>query len=47
MQRLYVVGTLTKCLLRKGMRLWEVKNAVFVSNCELDCMGVPLQEVST
>ena len=30
MQCLYVAGTTTECLLRRGVRLWEVKNAVFV-----------------
>ena len=30
MQCLYVTGTTTECLLRRGVHLWEVKNAVFV-----------------
>ena len=30
MQCLYVAGTRAECLLRRGGRLWEVKNAVFV-----------------
>ena len=30
MQCLYVSGTMTECLLRRGVYLWEVKNAVFV-----------------
>ena len=30
MQCLYVSGTMTECLLRRGVRLWEVTNAVFV-----------------
>ena len=30
MQCLYVAGTMTECLLRRGFCLWEVKNAVFV-----------------
>ena len=30
MQCLYVTGTTTQCLLRRGVHLWEVKNAVFV-----------------
>ena len=29
MQCLYVAGTITECLLRSGVRLWEVKYAVF------------------
>ena len=30
MQCLYAARTVTECLLRRGVRLWEVKNAVFV-----------------
>ena len=30
MQCLYVAGISTECLLRRGVRLWEVKNAVRV-----------------
>ena len=30
MQCLYVAGTTTDCLLRRGVHLWQVKNAVFV-----------------
>ena len=30
MQCLYVAGVTTECLLRSGVHLWEVKNAVFV-----------------
>ena len=30
MQCLYAAGTMTECPLRRGVRLWEVKNAVFV-----------------
>ena len=30
MQCLYVTGTMNECLLRRGVRLREVKNAVFV-----------------
>ena len=30
MQCLYVGGAMTKCPLRRGVHLWEVKNAVFV-----------------
>ena len=30
MRCLYVAGTMTECLLRRGVRLWGVKNAVFV-----------------
>ena len=30
MQRLYVARNMTKCSLKRGVRLWEVKNAVFV-----------------
>ena len=30
MQCLYVAGTTSECLLRKGVHLWEVKNAMFV-----------------
>ena len=30
MQCLYVAETMTECPLRRGVRLWEVKNAVFV-----------------
>ena len=30
MQCLYVAGTMTECLLRRGVCLWEVKNAVFI-----------------
>ena len=36
MQCLYVAGTLTECPLRKGVCLWEVKNAVFVRGWDLD-----------
>ena len=28
MQCLYVAGTMTECPLRRGVRLWEVKNAM-------------------
>ena len=34
MQCLYVAGTLTECLLRRGVHLWEVTNALL----ELDCV---------
>ena len=30
MQCLYLAGTTTECLLRRGVRLWEFKYAVFV-----------------
>ena len=30
MQCLYVGGAMTKCPLRRGVHLWEVKNEVFV-----------------
>ena len=30
MQCLYVAGTTAECLLRRGVHLWQVKNAVFV-----------------
>ena len=29
MQCLHVAGTITECLLRRGVRLWGIKNAVF------------------
>ena len=32
MECLYVTGTTTECLLRRGVCLWVVKNAVFVSD---------------
>ena len=34
MQCLYVAEVLTECLLRRGVHLWEVKNAMF--ECGLD-----------
>ena len=34
MQCLYVAGNTTECLLRRGVCLWEVKNAVFVCGWE-------------
>ena len=36
MQCLYLAGTTTECLLRRGARLWEVKNAVLVGSQEHD-----------
>ena len=36
MQCLNVTETTTECLLRRGVHLWEVKNAVFVYGWELD-----------
>ena len=30
MQGLYVAGIWTECLLRRGVRLWEVKNAAIL-----------------
>ena len=36
MQCLYVAGTKTECLLRRGVYLWEVKNAVFLCGWDLD-----------
>ena len=30
MQCLYVAGTTAECLHRRGVHLWQVKNAVFV-----------------
>ena len=36
MQCLYLAGTTTECLLRRGVRLWEVKNAVFVFGWDHD-----------
>ena len=36
MQCLYVAGTMTECLLRRCVCLWEVKNAVFVCDWDLD-----------
>ena len=30
MQRLYVARSMTKCPLKRGVCLWEVKNVVFV-----------------
>ena len=39
MQCLYVAGTLTKCLLRRGVPLWEVKNIVFVCGLDHDCVS--------
>ena len=33
MQCLYVAGTMSECLLRRGVQLWEVTNALL----ELDC----------
>ena len=36
MQCLYVAGTMTECLLRKGVCLWEGKNAVLVCGWDLD-----------
>ena len=35
MQCLYVAGIMTECLLRRGVHLWEVKNAVFVCSWDL------------
>ena len=36
MQCLYVAGTMTECPLRRGVNLWEVKNAVFVCGWDHD-----------
>ena len=36
MQCLYVAGTTTECPLRRGVRLWEVKNAVFACGWDHD-----------
>ena len=36
MQCLNVAEVLTECLLRRGVRLWEVKNAVFVCGRDHD-----------
>ena len=36
MQRLCVAGTMTECPLRRGVNLWEVKNAVFVYSWDHD-----------
>ena len=33
---LNVAGTTTECPLRRGVRLWEVKNAVFVCGWDLE-----------
>ena len=33
---LYVAGIMTECLLRRGVRLWEVKNAVSVCGWDHD-----------
>ena len=33
---LYVAITMTECLLRRGVHLWEVKNTVFVCGWDLD-----------
>ena len=30
MQCVYVAGTTTECLLKRGVHVWEVRNAVFV-----------------
>ena len=30
LHRLYVAGTMTKCLFRRGVRLWKPKTAAFV-----------------
>ena len=36
MKCLYVAGTMTKCLLRRVVSLWEVKNEVFVCGWDHD-----------
>ena len=36
MQFFHVAGTTTECLVRRGVHLWEVKNAVFVCGWDLD-----------
>ena len=36
MQCLNVAGTMTECPLRRGVNLWEVKNAVFVCGWDHD-----------
>ena len=41
----HVAGTWTDCPLRRGVYLWQVKNAVFVCGWDHDC--VCLGEVST
>ena len=33
MQCLYVAGTMTECPLRRGVHLWEVKNAMLRCLC--------------
>ena len=50
MQCLYVAGSMTECLLRRGVCLWEGKNAVFlhVAGTSTECLlrrGVHLWEV--
>ena len=36
MQCLYVAGAMTECLLSRGVRLWEIKNTVFVCGWDHD-----------
>ena len=35
-QCLYVAGTTNECLLKRGVHLWEAKNAVFVCSWDHD-----------
>ena len=49
MQCLYVAWTTTECPLRRGARIWEVKNTVFAAGTMTECpleRGVRLWEVS-
>ena len=36
MQCLYVARNMTKCPLKRGVRLWEVENVLFVCGLEHD-----------
>ena len=42
MQCLYVAETMTECMLRRVVRLWEVINAVFVCFAVVCLLEVPI-----
>ena len=39
MQCLYVAGTMTECVFRRGVHLWEVNNAVLVYGWDHDLVS--------
>ena len=39
MQCFYVARNMTKCPLKRGVRLWEVENVLFVCGLEIDLVS--------